>query len=516
MAALAGAVAAGVALSVAELVAGFWHRQPSLVTAVAQQVIDRAPTTFVHFGIERLGTGDKPSLIAGTIVLSLLIGAGAGVLAQRRRIVGDLAFAAFAALGYVAGVDGPGSSALAVGFAAVCAAGTGVVALRTMLAWGGEPAPVARPTVPAPDTTEAPAAPAAISTRRRFLALSGGLAAAAVVLGEIGRLLLDRVSVAAARAKVLLPGPRRPAPPLSADSSLAVNGISPLVTPNADFYRIDTVLNVPQVDPDRWRLRVHGRVDHPFELTFAELLAMPMVEEYVTLQCVSNEVGGPLVGNAKWLGVPLATLLERAGVQRGADQIVGRSVDYFTVGFPTAAALDGRTALLAVGMNGEPLPVKHGFPARLVIAGLYGYVSATKWVTELEATTFAAYDAYWVPRGWAQQAPIKTESRIDVPQGDDTVPAGVVSVAGVAWAPTRGIRAVEVQVDSGPWRPAELAGAISKETWRQWRYRWEATRGLHELRVRATDATGARQDGHDTPPPPDGATGYHTIFVTVT
>ena len=318
-------------------------------------------------------------------------------------------------------------------------------------------------------------------------------------------LLPRRVSVAAARAKVLLPRPRRPAPPLSADSSLAVNGISPLVTPNADFYRIDTALNVPQVDPDHWRLQVHGRVDHPFELTFAELLAMPMVEEYVTLSCVSNEVGGPLVGNAKWLGVPLATLLERAGVQRGADQIVGRSVDDFTVGFPTAAALDGRTALLAVGMNGEPLPVKHGFPARLVIAGLYGYVSATKWVTELEATTFAAYDAYWVPRGWSQQAPIKTESRIDVPRGGDTVPAGLVSVAGVAWAPTRGIRAVEVQVDGGPWRPAELAGAISKETWRQWRYRWEATRGLHELRVRATDGTGARQDGHDTPPPPDGA-----------
>ena len=269
--------------------------------------------------------------------------------------------------------------------------------------------------------------------------------------GNIGRLLLDRVSVAAARAKVLLPRARKPAAPIAAESRLAVDGLSPLITPNDSFYRIDTALNVPQVDPDHWRLKVHGRVDHPFELTFAEVLAMPMVEEYVTLSCVSNEVGGPLIGTAKWLGVPLATLLDRAGVQSGADQIVGRSVDYFTVGFPTAAALDGRTALLAVGMNGEPLPVKHGFPARLVIAGLYGYVSATKWVTELEATTFAAYDAYWVPRGWSQQAPIKTESRIDVPRGG-TVAAGPVSVAGVAWAPTRGIEAVEVQVDGGSWR----------------------------------------------------------------
>ena len=350
----------------------------------------------------------------------------------------------------------------------------------------------------------------------RFLVLSGGFAAAALVSGNLGRLLLDRVSVAAARAKVLLPGPRKAAAPPPAGATIAVDGISPLVTSNSDFYRIDTALNVPQVDPDHWALRVHGRVDHPFEITFAELLAMPMVEEYVTLSCVSNEVGGPLISTAKWLGVPLRTLLDRAGVQRGADQIVGRSVDYFTAGFPTAAALDGRTALLAVGMNGEPLPVKHGFPARLVIAGLYGYVSATKWITELEATTFAAYDAYWVPRGWSQQAPIKTESRIDVPRGNSTVAAGAVSVAGVAWAPTRGIRTVEVQVDGGEWHPAELAVAINNETWRQWLYRWNATSGTHELRVRATDATGNRQDGRDTPPPPNGATGYHTIFVTVT
>lgn len=498
------------ALSAAELIAGIWHRGPALVTAVAQQVINRAPGAFVRFGIDRLGRRDKPSLIVGTIVLSLLVGAVAGMLAARRRVIGDAVFVVFAACGVWAAADLPHSSVVAVVSAAVIAAVTGAVWLRVLLARAARPDP-------APPTRRAPAAEAvpAGTSRRRFLALSGGLAVAAAFSADIGRLLLDRVTVAAARAKVLLPRAARAATPVPADASFAVTGLAPLVTPNDSFYRIDTVLNVPQVDPEHWRLKVHGLVDHPFELTFAEVLAMPMVEEYVTLQCVSNEVGGPLVGNAKWLGVPLETLLDRAGVQHGADQIVGRSVDYFTVGFPTAAALDGRTALLAVGMNGEPLPVKHGFPARLVIAGLYGYVSATKWVTELEATTFAAYDAYWVPRGWSQQAPIKTESRIDVPRGNDAVHAGTVAVAGSAWAPTRGIRAVEVQIDNDPWQPAELAAAISKETWRQWRFEWHATAGVHRIRVRATDGNGVVQDGHDTPPPPNGATGYHTLYLNV-
>jgi DMSO/TMAO reductase YedYZ molybdopterin-dependent catalytic subunit len=479
---------------------------------VAQQVINRAPTALVHFGIERLGTGDKPSLIIGTIVLSLLIGAWGGTLAARRRAAGDALFAAFAVLGLVAALDIRGSSGWAVLFAAAFAGAAGAMSLRKLLTWASRPE-AAVPSASARGTTLA--APAPLSTRRRFLALSGGFAAAAIVSGQIGRLLLDRVSVAAARAKVLLPGPRRAAAPLPGGSSLAVAGISRLVTPNDDFYRIDTALNVPQVDPDHWRLRIRGRVDHPFELTFAELLAMEMVEEYVTLSCVSNEVGGDLVGNAKWLGVPFRTLLDRAGVQKGADQLVGRSVDGFTAGMPTAAILDGRTALLAVGMNGEPLPVKHGFPARLVVAGLYGYVSATKWITEVEATTFHDYDAYWVPRGWDQQAPIKTESRIDVPSGRGALAAGRVPVAGVAWAPTRGISRVEVQVDGGAWHEAELATPISKDTWRQWRFLWDATSGTHEIRVRATDGNGETQDGHETPPPPNGATGYHTIVVAV-
>ena len=486
-------------------------------------MINRAPTAFVRFGIDRLGRSDKPALVTGTVVITVLIGVVAGLLAARHRIVGDAFFVAFAVLGMIAALDITGSSAGAVVFGALFAAGAGIASLRTMLRRATQPDPAVRskPPARAPQTRRAAPTPrtktaaAPTSTRRRFLVLTGGLAAAAVVGGDIGRALLDRVSVAAARAKVLLPHPRRPAPPLPAGSSLAVEGISPLVTPNDSFYRIDTALSVPQVDPDHWTLKVLGRVDHPFELTFAEVLAMPMVEEYVTLQCVSNEVGGPLVGNAKWLGVPLPMLLDRAGIQKGADQIVGRSVDDFTAGCPTSAMLDGRTALLAVGMNGEPLPTKHGFPARLIVAGLYGYVSATKWVTQLEATTFSDYDAYWVPRGWAQQGPIKTESRIDVPRGNGTLAAGTIAIAGVAWAPTRGIKAVEVQIDNDPWQHAALATAINGDTWRQWSYQWPAIQGTHQIRVRATDGTGAVQSADEEPPPPNGASGYHTIVVQV-
>ena len=318
---------------------------------------------------------------------------------------------------------------------------------------------------------------------------------------------------AAARARVVLPRPSTSVSPPSEAASFPEVGS--IVTANADFYRIDTALEVPDVDPTTWQLRVRGMVDRPFTLTYDELLSMPLVEEYVTLCCVSNEIGDSLIGNAAWLGVPLSTLLDRAGVQAGATQVVGRSVDGFTVGFPTAVGLDGRTALVAVGMNGEPLPIVHGFPARLVVAGLYGYVSATKWLAEIELTTLDAVDGYWIPRGWAKQAPIKTQSRIDVVGAGRAVGAGPVVVAGVAWAPARGVSRVEVQVDDGPWEPAELTAPLSAETWVQWRRIWTADAGRHRIRVRATDGRGQLQDSQVRPPAPDGATGYHTIVVDV-
>jgi hypothetical protein len=256
-------------------------------------------------------------------------------------------------------------------------------------------------------------------------------------------------------------------------------------------------------------------VDRPYTLTYDELLALESVEDIVTLQCVSNEVGGNLVGNAAWQGVPLAAVLERAGVQAGATQIVGRSVDGFTAGFPTEVGLDGRTALVVYAMNGEPLPARNGFPARLLIAGLYGYVSATKWLSEIELTTWEDFDGYWVPRGWSKEGPIKPQSRIDVPRGGAELAAGPQPIAGVAWAPVDGVSQVEVQVDDGPWLEATLGDAASGNTWVQWWVDWDATPGQHRLQVRCTTATGEVQTEERQPPAPDGATGWHSRTVRV-
>ena len=294
-----------------------------------------------------------------------------------------------------------------------------------------------------------------------------------------------------------------------------VNGVSPIVTPNSDFYRIDTAIVVPSVDVNNWELSISGMVDRPYTMDFAELVGMGLVETPVTLSCVSNRVGGNLVDNAVWRGVPLADVLNRAGVQRGATQIVGRSVDNWNSGFPTEYAFDGRVALVAVAMNGEPLPREHGFPVRLVIAGLYGYVSATKWLEEIRLTTWEGFDSYWVPRGWAKRGPIKTQSRIDVPRGGSRVRAGRVAIAGVAWAPTKSVEGVQVQVGDGPWVAADLSNNMSVNSWRQWVYAWDARPGNYQIRCRATDGTGYTQTSEIRPPAPDGATGWHTINVNV-
>ena len=282
------------------------------------------------------------------------------------------------------------------------------------------------------------------------------------------------------------------------------------------FYRIDTALVVPQVAPDGWTLKIHGRVRNPITLTYAEAgQSVPVIERYVTLACVSNEVGGALISTSRFLGVPLKPLLDEAGPLDGADQVVSRSVDGFTAGTPTAALLDGRDAMLAVGMNGEPLPIEHGFPVRMVVPGLYGYVSATKWLAEIELSSFADFDAYWIRRGWSQQAPIKTESRIDTPQDGSSVKPGSVTIAGVAWAQHRGISKVEIQVDGGPWQSAKLAAVPSVDTWRQWALAWTAAPGKHRLTVRATDNGGETQTDALSPPDPNGATGWHSVDVTV-
>jgi DMSO/TMAO reductase YedYZ molybdopterin-dependent catalytic subunit len=352
--------------------------------------------------------------------------------------------------------------------------------------------------------------------RRQVLLAGAGVAAGAVAGGVAGRVLLRRDDVSAVRARLRLPAPADPASPVPAGAQVKVPGMPPFRTPNRDFYRVDTALVLPQVDPRGWTLRIHGMVARPVELTFEDLLNLDLVERHITLSCVSNQVGGELAGNARWLGAPLSPLLRRAGVLPGADQILSRSSDGMTLSTPLETVLDGRDALLAVGMNGEPLPVAHGFPARMVVPGLYGYVSATKWVVDLKVTRFATDRAYWTERGYAERAPVKTFSRIDVPKPFARLKTGPVAVAGTAWAQHRGIDAVEWQVDDGPWRPAGLAPVPGIDTWRQWVAEWDAFPGSHTLRVRATDGTGATQPETRTPPFPDGATGWHSVVVTVT
>jgi len=509
---LAGAVAAGVALGTSELITGLGGTGQSVVGSVGGEVVDRAGGDVVRSGIEAFGTNDKAVLLTTIVVVSLALGAFVGGLALRRRWVGVAAFAGFGLLGAVAGVREPlGSDPLAV----AAALGAVVAGLATLFALlrvveGRSVLPITtdrRLEQPTERTADKAA------SRRAFFGLAGAGAGFAVLATVAGRALKGRSEVETARAAVRLPGtsdasavPTTAVP--GAPAGFDVPGLTPYFVPNDSFYRIDTALLVPQVDPSSWRLKVTGKVDDPFELTFDELIDLARTEEPVTISCVSNQVGGRLVGNARWQGVPLRALLDRAGVQPEGTQVVGRSVDRFTAGFPTAAVYDGRTALVAVGMNGEPLPVDHGFPARLIVAGLYGYVSATKWLQEIELTGWDDVDGYWIPRGWSKEAPIKTQSRIDVPRSGETVDPGTVAIAGVAWAPGRGISRVEVRVDDGPWQDATLGEVLSDNTWRQWYLAWDATPGGHVVQARATDGEGELQTERISPPEPDGATGW--------
>ena len=504
----AGAAGAAVALAVSELLSGLLGSGSTSVEAVGELIIDISPTAVTRFAIQVFGLYDKPALLVGIIMVSLAAGGLLGVLSSRGLWVPVLGFGLLAALGAYAGVlhpDIPGG--LAVIIAGVSAAG-GVVVFQRLLALSQRKI--------ADGEDEGVAAP----ERRALLVGIGAVGIFLVASVGIGRTLLGRAKLAAAgRSDVVIPRARATVPPPGTGASLEVPGLTPIVTSNEDFYRIDTALSVPRVRLDDWTVKLSGMVDRPFELTYEELLDLPMQERYVTLCCVSNEVGGDLVGNAKWLGVPLVELLERAGVQEGATQIVGRSVDDFTVGFPTEVAFDGREAMVAVGMNGEPLPFEHGFPARLVVSGLYGYVSATKWLSEIELVPWDAFDAYWIPRGWSKEGPIKTQSRIDLPRTSADLPAGPHRIAGVSWAQNRGITKVEVQFgdgsDTAPWHEAEVSEPLSKDTWVQWVYDWDAQPGNYLVRVRATDASGMTQPPGYTSPRPDGADGQHTIRVSV-
>ncbi|WP_374986822.1 molybdopterin-dependent oxidoreductase [Streptomyces fradiae] len=530
-----GLPAAFTALAVAELAAALVRPEAGPVTVVGGAAIDRTPAPVKDWAIRSFGEADKLVLQIG--ILAVLAGCAVlvGVLAPRRRLLGAAVVLAFGAVGAAAALSRPDSRGAVDALPSLVGGAAGTVALYLLAGLAGRAAHAARPAAASGARAEPAAADGARTAstgpgggtrraRRTFLAAALATTAAATGAGALGRALTTRRArgAVASREALRLPAPASPAPPLPAGSAVRVPGVAPFTTPDRDFYRVDTALVVPRIDAGTWRLRVHGEgVARPRTYSLADLLARPLVERDITLTCVSNEVGGPYVGTARWLGVPLAELLREAGVRppsRGgpADQLVARSVDGMTIGTPVEDVMDGRDALLAVGINGEPLSFERGFPVRMVVPGLYGYVSACKWIEEIELTTFADFDAYWVRRRWARRAPVKTQSRIDTPRPFSRPAAGVVMVAGVAWAQRRGIARVEVRVDDGPWQDARLAAQGSVDTWRQWSYAWPATPGGHTLTVRATDGTGAVQTERRTRTVPDGASGRHSVFVTVT
>ncbi len=567
---VAGALAAALALAVGELIAGLSSVSVSLTEAVGGLAIDYVPPPVKDFAIAVFGIYDKLALIIGMVVVTVVLGALVGMGAARRFDIAYWVFGLFGLLGAFSLSREPGVGWVTALVSAALAAGAALFVLRIIYRSIGE-APETEGALaadrgddltPVTEQVRTGAAPDDV-TRRRFLAAAGAVLGLGVAMAAGGRLLLERTKqTLAGRDTVVLPQatgttattapPTTAAPspsttgaattsaeaqpastttaaettttttgptvegfgPLPAGHSLDVPEISPIITPNEDFYLIDIALSPPQVNLEQWRLQVTGLVENPYEISFDELLALPLVERYVTLSCVSNSVGGSLVGHAKWLGVPLSLILDEAGLLPQAEQIVGRSVDGFTVGFPSTIPYDGRDALVAVGMNDEPLPIEHGFPVRLVVAGLYGYVSATKWLSELELTTWDGFNAYWIPRGWAKEAPVKTQSRIDTPR-QGRIARGPRAIAGVAWAPHRGVDKVEVRIGDGPWIEAELSTEISDNSWRQWKVDWDPQPGRYKLQVRATDGDGITQTDLRVPPAPDGATGWHTIDVTV-
>jgi DMSO/TMAO reductase YedYZ molybdopterin-dependent catalytic subunit len=498
-AAFAGVVAAGLGLGLAEAIAGILPGATSLIDAVGQVVIDLQPPGAKDVVVGLFGTNDKLALEIVVTIVAVGLGAVFGVVALRSFAAAALGYGLFGAVGFVAGIGQALSMPAMVALQAAVSTGVAIQTLSWLLARLAVGRTPREPDVPDP-------------ARRSFLLRTGAIGIAAVAAGAFGR-----STIAAGRSaptpSVPLPAPTETVPPLPAEADLSttVQDLTPIVMPNENFYRIDTALLTPTLDTETWRLRIHGLVERETTLDWQQLISLPMFEQYVTIACVSNEVGGRLVGNARWTGVRLRDVLALAGPTSAATQMVGRSVDGWTSGTPMDWIMDpAREPMIAVEMNGQPLPRIHGYPARLIIPGLYGYVSATKWVSELELTTWEAFDAYWVPLGWAKKGPILTQSRIDTPRS--SVSVGRVPVAGIAWAPDRGISKVEVGIDD-TWYEATLSAPISKATWVQWLYPWDATAGEHTISVRATDGNGVLQEEMASRPAPDGARGWHTITV---
>jgi len=531
IAGLTGVIAAVVALAVAEGLTVLARSWRSPILDVGDRMVDILASypSLKQRAIDMFGTNDKPALLIGIGVLLLIYSYVLGVVAIRKNLkIGLAMIALFAVIGIWAALgragDGSLFSALPTVIGSVVAGGvlfvlhrqlTGITATDTdtIAATAENPWSEGRPN---------PAAIAAIegTDRRGFLhnsgALLGATAATAAVVGVGGRQLAQRrFSAAGSRKNVTVPTAEEPLAALPAGVEVDVEGMIPFITPNEDFYRVDTALDVPQLSTEGYSLKITGLVDNELEISWQDLINRPMIERDITMTCVSNNVGGHYIGNARWIGARLDEILNEAGPNGGADMVVGRSADGWESGFPLANALDGRDAIVAVAMNGEALPLEHGFPVRLIVPGLYGYVAATKWLTEIELTKFADFEAYWEKRGWAEEGPIKLASRIDVPEGLARVPAGQVAVAGVAWRQGIGIAKVEVQIDDGDWQETTLAAEDTIDTWRQWSFMWDAESGRHTITVRATDADGNVQTAERMEPIPSGATGHQQIVVMV-
>ncbi|SDO46344.1 DMSO/TMAO reductase YedYZ, molybdopterin-dependent catalytic subunit [Nakamurella panacisegetis] len=551
-AALIGLVAMGLAIGIAELVAavgtwlGFLSAGASPITSLGNTFIHLTPEWLKEYAIRTFGQNDKTALRVGMYVTLALVAMLIGLVGRRspRIAAGATVLLVLVTIGAVFSNSGTGAfDALPI----ILGGAAGVYLLVTAFRRTVAPEFLEAPTADAapPATTEPPVAardtardgwydakpetsgerhPMALAgrpanrpgmDRRQFFRLAGMGAAVAVVTVAVSRWIPSTAQVMASRANAVVPVPTSKQT-IPADVDFKINGLTPYATPTGSFYRVDTAFVPPNVTTQEWGLRIHGMVDNEITIDYADLIARPQIERDITLTCVSNPVGGDLAGNATWIGTRVDTLLKEAGPRSGADCVLFTSKDGFTQTAPLDALTDGRDAILAVAMNGEVLPIEHGFPVRMVVPGLYGYVSACKWIVDMKVSRFADESAYWTQRGWSERGPIKTASRIDVPKGFAQLPAGEVTVAGVAWAQHRGINKVEVRIDDGPWEAAQLAGDASVDTWRQWKYVWTATAGTHTVQSRATDGTGTVQTATVRDVLPDGASGYDSRSIVVT
>jgi DMSO/TMAO reductase YedYZ molybdopterin-dependent catalytic subunit len=498
--ALFGVLSALAGMAVGHLVAAVTRPEASPVLAVGETVIDHTPTPVKNWAIAHFGAHDKTILVGSVLVGVLLLAGLAGVLAHRAFRYGAGLLVVLVGVALYAALSRP----VVQPVDALPGLVTAVVGVATL--WWLVHLDQPHDSPGADTSSTAP-------SRRAVLLGMGGVAVVAAASGYAGRLIAHS---RAAIGNITLPRPKSPAGAFPSGLDRKVPGITPFRTSVDDFYRVDTRLSLPIVDAGSWELVIDGDVARSQSFSYDDLLAMPMIERDITLTCVSNDIGGPYVGGARWLGVPLRTLLDKAGVGHASDQILSTDVDGMTISTPLALATDGRDAMIAVGMDGEPLPRAHGFPARMVVPGLYGFISACKWINRMTLTTYADHSAYWTDRGWAEDAPIKIESRIDTPQGLQRVKAGRTFVGGIAWAQPVGVGTVEVQVDGTGWQKATLGPSAGHDYWRQWYLEWDAKPGQHQLACRATDREGHVQTTARTSPFPNGASGIQRIQVSVT